>query len=77
MDKRTRKLRQYFPDADETTRLAILGKSQRLVIGEIPLQLTEYQVGDGESMYAAYSEETNTIYIRLVDLSFFLRKKRK
>lgn len=76
MDQRARTLRQYFPDADDSTRLAILGQSQRLVIGNEPLQLTEYQVGDGETMYAAYSKETNTIYIRLIDLSFFTRKKK-
>jgi hypothetical protein len=77
MDKRTKKLRQYFPGADESTRLVILGQSQRLVIGDVPLQLTEFPVGDGESMYAAYSEETNTIYIRLLELSFFARKRIK
>lgn len=75
MSRRTKKLRQYFPRASESTRLVILGQSQRLIIGDIPLLLTEYDVGDGESMYAAYSEETDTIYIRLIELSFFSKKK--
>jgi hypothetical protein len=75
MNKRARKLRQYFPKASESTRLVIMGRSQRLIIGAAPLQLTEYDVGDGESMYAAYSEETDTIYIRLIELSFFSKKK--
>lgn len=71
MDKRTRKLREYFPEADSETKLAILGSSQRLVIGKRPLQLVEYDVGDGESMYAVYSKENNTIYIRLINLEDF------
>ena len=81
MDKRTKKLRQYFPEANNETRLVILGPSQRLIIGKEPLQLTEYNVGENESMYAAFSEERNTIYIRLVSsqnfpsLNVFARKK--
>lgn len=77
MNKRTKKLRQYFPDADESTRLVIMGRSQRVKIGETPMQLTEYDVGDGESMYAAFSPDTNTIYIRLIELSFFSPKTKK
>ena len=76
MDKnRTRKLRQYFPDTDEDTRLVLMGASQRLVINGLPLQLIEYDVGDNQSMYAAYSKELNVIYIRLIDSSFFSNKK--
>jgi hypothetical protein len=71
MDKRTRKLRQHFPKADEDTRLVILGAATRLVIGDKPLQLTRYEIGKKEEIYAAYSEETNTIYIRLLDISLF------
>ena len=71
MDKRTRKLRQYFPKANEDTRLVILGRSQKLAIGSTPLQLMEYSVGDNETMYAVFSEERNTIYIRLIDSEDF------
>jgi hypothetical protein len=71
MDKRTKKLREYFPESNDETKLAILARSQRLVIGKKPLQLIEYDVGDGESMYAVYSKENNTIYIRLINLEDF------
>jgi hypothetical protein len=74
-DKRTRKLRQYFPEADEETKLVLMGLSQRLVVGGEPLQLVEYDVGDNHSMYAAYSKEKNTIYIRLIEESLFISKK--
>lgn len=71
MDKRTRKLRQHFPETDDETRLVILGASTKLVIGDKPLQLTRYTIGKNEEMYAAYSEETNTIYIRLLNINLF------
>ena len=73
MDKGTRKLREYFPDANTETRLVLLGPSQRLVIEGHPLELTQYRVGENEFMYAAFSKEKNTIYIRLVDSDFFER----
>ena len=67
MDKRTRKLRQRFPGTDSETRLVILGPTQRLKIGDKPLLLQEHPVGNNEYIYAAYSEETNTIYIRFTE----------
>jgi len=66
MDKKTRTLLQHFPDANDETKLALLGPSQRLVFGKTPLQLQQYPVGDDEVIYAAYSEDTNTIYIRFL-----------
>ena len=75
--KRTRKLRQYFPETSDKTRLVLMGPSQRLRIGGKPIQLVEYSVGDGQSMYAAYSNENDTIYIRLIEESLFMGKKEK
>lgn len=77
MNKRNKKLREYFPSANEETRLVIMGSSARLVIGRSPLQLTEYDVGKGKRMYAAYSEATNTIYIRLIELSLLSKTSKE
>jgi len=71
MDKRQKKLREYFKDAGPNTRLAIVGPSWRLVINGEPLELIEYSVGDNQTMYAAYSRELDKIFVRLIDESFF------
>lgn len=62
-----KKLRQVFPDTDEETTLIFLGPSTRLRIGNKPIQLAAYPLGDGRFVYAAYSTERNQIYVRLDD----------
>lgn len=62
-----KKLKQIFPDANEDTSLVILSPSTRIRIGKVPVHLAPYQLGSGQSVYAAYSPEKNQIYLRLVD----------
>jgi len=68
MDETTKKLIEYFPGASETTRLTLLGPGTRLVIRKQPITLSEYDVGEGNHVYAAYSPVTDTIYMRFVEL---------
>ena len=68
MDKRTKKLREQFPGTNNETRLVILGKAQRIKIGDELVQLKRYPVGNNEYIYAAYVEDTNVIYLRLIEL---------
>lgn len=63
---RSRKLRQLFPGTDLNTGLVLLGNAHRLQIRGKPLMLSEYIINENESIFAAYDEETNTIYVRLV-----------
>lgn len=65
--KKKTKLKDYFPKSGPSTRLVILSQALRLKVGGAPVELVFYPVGDGEGFYAAYVEESDTIYVRFVD----------
>lgn len=63
------KLREIFPEADEDTRLVLIGPSVRIRIGKNTVVLREYEIGGGKYIHAGFIKERNTIVLRLGQFS--------
>lgn len=62
-----RKLANIFPEANNKTRLVMLGLATNVLEGKNRIQVAQHYVGDGEYIHAGFSKDTNTIYIRLLE----------